>query len=175
MSGCDVGFPLEHLPVPGCAIMLKPKQASPFAPPAFTGFFTTTSWSATAASCHPLAGLPPFSVKQDSSDFSCSLQTPMIQSCQLYPGCYMTTKTGSASYFARGHKRIYPLSTSLICPYEALITGLGSSALHHPPAEIKSPLFLIVHHTRHFYRMQHKAVCRQSLQIVCGRPFLFPC
>jgi hypothetical protein len=29
---------------------------------------------------------------QDSSDFSCSLQTPVMPSCQLYPGCYMTTK-----------------------------------------------------------------------------------
>lgn len=42
--------------------------------------------------------IPPFCMPvsfyglQDSSDFSCSLQTPVRPSCQLYPGCYMTTK-----------------------------------------------------------------------------------
>jgi hypothetical protein len=29
---------------------------------------------------------------QHEGDFSCSLQTPVMPSCQLYPGCYMTTK-----------------------------------------------------------------------------------
>jgi hypothetical protein len=84
-------FMIRDLPVAGCHWLKKPEQASPFAPLPFSNFLTTTSWSATATSDHPFACLSPFRL-QDSSDFSCSLQTPVEPSCQLYPGCCMTTK-----------------------------------------------------------------------------------
>jgi hypothetical protein len=43
-------------------------------------------------------------------------------------------------------------------PYEASITSLSSSALYQLPAEIKSPLFRIVHHKESFRSLQHSVV-----------------
>jgi hypothetical protein len=34
------------------------------------------------------------------------------------------------------------------------------------------PIFLIVHHIESFRSLQHKVICKLSLTIVCGRPFL---
>ena len=34
------------------------------------------------------------------------------------------------------------------------------------------PFFLIVHHQKSFRSQQHKVICKLSLTIVCGRPFL---
>lgn len=81
----------------------------------------------------------------------------MIDSCLLYPGCYMTTRLGYASYCVVAIN-VLPTFNITELPYEASITSLSSSALYQIPAEIKFPLFRIVHHIENFHPMQHTVV-----------------
>ena len=155
------------------SFILKPEQASPFPPLPFSNFLTTTIWSATATSYHPFVCLSAFSVHRTVATSLVPLQTPMMQSCQLYPGCYMTTKQVSrhallvnTSVYAHFQHRLFALTRllSLVQVLQLCITHLQMSV---------HPLFLIVHHKECFHAMQHKVVCKLSLQIVCGRPILF--
>lgn len=74
------------------------------------------------------------------NDFSCSMQTPMIDSCLLYPGCYMTTRSGYASCFVMDTNVLSTFNIAEL-PYEASITSLCSSALYQLPAEIQVSAF----------------------------------
>lgn len=94
---------------------------------------------------------------QRDNDFSCSVQMPLIGSCLLYPGCYMTTRSGHASYFVIDTNVLSTFNITEL-PYEASITSLRSSALYQLPAEIQFPLFRIVHHNESFRSMQHSVV-----------------
>src|SRR5687768_9713142 len=71
------------------------------------------------------------------------------------------------------YKRRYLLSTSSLLAYEASVADSLYSARQHSSTGIMFPFFLIVHHKESFRSMQHKVICKLSLTIVCGRPFLF--
>lgn len=69
----------------------------------------------------------------------------------------MTTRTGHTSYFVMDTNVLSTFNITEL-PYEASITSLRSSALYQLPAEIKFPLFRIVHHKESFRSMQHTVV-----------------
>jgi hypothetical protein len=79
-----------------------------------------------------------------TSDFSCSVQNPVLPSCWLYPGCHVNSNQVSFTFLT---------STNVIACFRHRLLALRDfiassiySARQYAPSRIKSSFFLIVHH-----------------------------
>ncbi len=93
---------------------MKPEQARSFAPSSFNDFITTTIWSAAIVLC--IQHIRCLINSRNDNDFSCSVQTPLISSCLLYPGMLYDHYIRFRVILFNRHTRIYLLSTSF-CAY----------------------------------------------------------
>ena len=105
---------------------------------------------------------------QYSIDFSCSVQNPVLPSCQLNPGCHVNSN--QVSFTLLTDTNVTARFRHLLLLLRDFIVGLIYSARQYAPTGIKSLFFLIVHHRGSFRPTQHKVVCKLLLKVVCGRP-----
>jgi hypothetical protein len=122
-------------------------------------FNTTTTRSAPYISTTSMLSASPVSwrVLQNDTEFTCSLKQPKYMSCQLNPGCRVSSSQVSDT-LSHGYKRNYPFLTS---PF-------ALTRLHHwfiliqlivfTPTGILIPVFLCRSPHHSFLIVQHKVV-----------------
>ena len=79
-----------------------------------------------------------------TSDFSCSVQKPILPSCQLYPECHVNSNQVSFTFLTGKH--VVAHFRHLLFALRGFIVDSIYSARQYAPSRIKSSFFLIVHH-----------------------------
>lgn len=109
----------------------------------------------------------PFTVSTSNIDFSCSMQTPILSSCCLYPECHVISNQVI-------HYTLLTTSNVADCFRHCIaLTRLNRqfnlfSSLIHTCGHRCTRFSLTVHHKNRFQLMQRKVVCKRRLTVVCG-------
>lgn len=103
----------NNLPITGCCYTNSVNYPSPSLHSHYKSFITTTTKSAPNISSTSFSCLLPLSILQNDVEFTCSLKQPEYKSCQLNPGCHVSSNQVTDT-LCHGYKRNYPFLTSFI-------------------------------------------------------------